>query len=473
MKVLLINPPRENELVGNNPPIIDEERGFNPPLGLLYLGGYLKARTRHEVEVIDAQVEELSYPALKARIAAARPDIAGLTAMTFTLLDVLKTAALVKEVSPEIRTVIGGVHAFLYPAETMRLPGVDFVLAGEAEETFARLVDEIAGAGKFESVPGLSWRDGSSIRQNPPPPLIADLDSLPFPDRTLTPYQKYSSVVAKRLPITTMFTSRGCPFRCSFCSRPHLGKTFRARSATNVVDEMEACARLGIKELLIYDDTFTVNRERVHGVADEILRRKLDIGWDIRARVDCVDGKLLERIKAARCERIHYGIEAGTEKILKVLNKGITLAKAKEAVALTRKTGIQTLAYFMIGAPTETRDDILRTIDFALELDADFVHITILSPFPATEIYARGLKEGLFQSDIWKAFAENPRPGFHPPYWNATLKDEELQELLKLAYRRFYTRPSYVLRKIAQVSSFREFATKAKAGLKMLKMKGR
>jgi radical SAM superfamily enzyme YgiQ (UPF0313 family) len=473
MKVLLINPPRENELVGNNPPIIDEERGFNPPLGLLYLGGYLRARSRHEVEVIDAQVEELGYPELKARIAAARPDIAGLTAMTFTLLDVLKTVALIKEVSPQILTVIGGVHAFLYPTETLRQPGVDFVLAGEAEETFARLVDEIASGKKFEAVPGLTWRDGSSIRQNPPPPLIADLDSLPFPDRTLTPYPKYSSVVAKRLPITTMFTSRGCPFRCSFCSRPHLGKTFRARSADNVVDEMEACARLGIKELLIYDDTFTVNRERVHAVADEILRRDLDIGWDIRARVDCVDARLLERIKAARCERIHFGIEAGTEKILQVLNKGITLAKAKEAVALTRKTGIQTLAYFMIGAPTETRDDILRTIDFALELDADFVHITILSPFPATEIYARGLREGLFKTDVWQAFAEHPRPGFHPPYWNATLRDEELQELLKLAYRKFYTRPSYVLRKIAQVSSFREFATKAKAGLKMLRMKSR
>ncbi len=473
MKVLLINPPRENELVGNNPPIIDEERGFNPPLGLLYLGGYLRNRTRHEVEVIDAQVEGLDYGALKARIAAARPDVAGLTAMTFTLIDVLKTVALVKEVSPEIRTVIGGVHAFLYPVETLRQRGVDFVLAGEAEETFARLVDELAGGKRFEAVPGLTYRDGASVRQNPPPSLIADLDALPFPDRTLTPYRKYSSVVAKRLPITTMFTSRGCPFRCSFCSRPHLGKSFRARSAINVVDEMEACARLGIREFLIYDDTFTVNRERVHSVADEIIRRGLDVGWDIRARVDCVDARLLERIKAARCERIHYGIEAGTEKILKVLNKGISLAQAKAAVSLTKKLGIQTLAYFMIGAPTETRDDILRTIDFALELDADFVHITILSPFPATEIYARGLKEGLFRSDVWQAFAENPRPGFHPPYWNANLSDEELQELLKLAYRKFYTRPSYVLRKIAQVSSFRELATKAKAGLKMLRMKGR
>ena len=473
MKVLLINPPRENELVGNNPPIIDEERGSNPPLGLLYLGGCLKARSRHEVEVIDAQVEELSYPALKERIAAARPDLVGVTAMTFTLLDALETVRLVKEISPEIATVIGGVHAFLFPIETAKLPGVDFVLAGEAEETFLKLIDQISSGRKFETVPGLTYRERGTVRRNPPPDLIADLDALPFPDRALTPYGKYSSVVAKRLPITTMFTSRGCPFRCSFCARPHLGKNFRARSAANVADEMEECAEMGIREFLIYDDTFTVSKERVLSIADEIVRRRLDVGWDIRARVDCVDEEMLERIKAARCERIHYGIESGTEKILKVLNKGITLEKAKKAVALTKRAGIQTLAYFMIGAPTETRDDILTTIDFALELDPDFVHITILSPFPATEIYARGRREGVFTTDVWKEFAENPRRGFHPPYWNAILSDEELQELLKLAYRKFYTRPSYILRRIAQVSSFREFATKAKAGLKMLRMKGR
>ncbi len=127
-------------------------------------------------------------------------------------------------------------------------------------------------------------------------------------------------MVAKRSPITTMFTSRGCPFHCAFCSRPHLGKGFRYRSAGNVVDEMEECLKLGIHEVLVYDDTFTVNRARAMAVCDEIIKRNLDIGWDIRARVDYVDEKLLKKLKEAHCERIHYGVEAGTDRILKVLN---------------------------------------------------------------------------------------------------------------------------------------------------------
>ena len=423
--------------------------------------------------MIDAQVEELSYPVLKERIREARPDLVGLTAMTFTLLDVLKTARLVREIDPELPVVVGGVHAFLYPVETVRLPEIDFVLSGEGEASFACLLNELAGNRRLKRVPGLTFLENGELRQNGIAPLCADLDSLPFPDRRLVPYDKYSSVMARRQPITTMFTSRGCPFRCAFCARPHLGKQFRFRSAANVVDEMEECIELGIREFLVYDDTFTVNRERAIAVCDEIIGRRLDIGWDIRARVDCVDRELLAKLKAANCERIHYGVEAGTEKILRVLNKGITLEKARETISLTGKMGIETLAYFMIGSPTETREDILRTIDFALELKPDYVHITILCPFPETAIYARGLSEGVFSRDHWRDFARQPTNGFSPPYWNEILSDEELQELLQFAYKKFYTRPSYLLRKALQVRSLRELSTKVRAGLKIFGMKKR
>ncbi len=473
MKVLLVNPPRENELTGNNPPLIDEARGFNPPLGLLYLAGYLERKTSHRVEVCDGQAEELSYPALKKRIRSSAPDLVGLTAMTFTLIDVMETARLVKEIDPEIPVAVGGVHAFLYPEETVNLPEIDYVLSGEGEESFALLLDRLEGKGNLSAVPGLTYLEDGRVRSSPSPPLCADLDALPFPARKLTPWRKYSSVMAKRQPITTMFTSRGCPFRCSFCARPHLGKRFRYRSAANVVDEMEECVEMGIREFLIYDDTFTVNRDRVLAVSEEILRRRLEIGWDIRARVDCVDREMLELMKRAGCERIHYGVEAGTEKILRVLNKGIALDQARETIALTRKIGIETLAYFMIGSPTETRSDVLETIRFALDLKPDFVHVTILCPFPGTEIYRRGLAEGVFPRDHWREFAADPRPGFSPPYWNEILSDDELQELLQLAYKKFYTRPSYILKKTFQVRSPRELKTKLKAGLKIFRMKKR
>jgi len=267
-----------------------------------------------------------------------------------------------------------------------------------------------------------------------------------------------------------MFTSRGCPFRCAFCDRPHLGKQFRARSPKNVVDEMVACVKMGIHEFLIYDDTFTVDRKRVLGVCEEIRQRKLDIGWDIRARVDTVDAALLKKLRLAGCERIHYGVEAGTEKILKVLNKGITLPQVQNAFDLTKHAGIETLAYFMIGAPTETREDIIQTIKFAERLDPDYVHITILTPFPGTQIYFDGLAQGIFAEDFWQKFAAHPTTDFVPRYWEQELSTDELITILNQAYKRFYLRPRYIWKRITRVRPLAELARKAHAGVKVLRL---
>ncbi|HOT91978.1 MAG TPA: radical SAM protein [Anaerolineae bacterium] len=472
MKVLLINPPSEQELIGNNPAIIEEERGHNPPLGLLYVAAYLEshAAQEHEVAIIDAQVEELSYAQLAERIEQYAPDIVGLTAMTFTLLDVIHTIQVVKAHAPHARVVVGGPHAHLYPEETLNLPGVDFVVVGEGEEVFHQLVQHIDHPEDLMKVHGLVFRHEGQIVKTAYAGLIQDLDSLPFPARHLTPYKKYSSLLARRNPITTMFTSRGCPFRCAFCDRPHLGKRFRARSPKNVVDEMAACVNMGIYEFLIYDDTFTVDRKRVLGICEEIQQRKLDIGWDIRARVDTVDEHLLKTLRAAGCERIHYGVEAGTEKILKVLNKGITLTQVQNVFKWTKQAGIETLAYFMIGSPTETREDILQTIRFAERLDPDYVHITILTPFPGTQIYFDGLAQGVFTEDFWQKFAANPTPDFVPRYWEQELSTDELITILNQAYKRFYLRPRYVWKRLTRVRSLRELVRKAHAGVKVLRL---
>ena len=182
-------------------------------------------------------------------------------------------------------------------------------------------------------------------------PAIKNLDDIPFPARHLVPYKKYSSLLSKGSIVTTIFTSRGCPFQCSFCDRPHLGKSFRARSAKNVVDEIEECVNMGIHDFLFYDDTFTIKRERVLEICNEIINKRLDIAWDIRTRIDVVNEEMLKHLKKAGCQGIHYGIEAGSEKILKVLQKGITIEQAKQVFDLTRKHKIPILAYFMIGNP--------------------------------------------------------------------------------------------------------------------------
>jgi len=471
MKVLLINPPRENEIIGNNPSIIEEERGVNPPLGLLYIAGYLEKYADHDISIIDSQVDKLDYSSLLSRIDSVKPDIVGITAMTMTMIDVIKTVRTIKDFDTTIKVVLGGPHVHLFPEETINLEGIDYLVLGEGEETFKDLLEAIEDRSKLREIPGLVYKDNNEIINTGIRPAIKELDSLPFPARSMVPYKKYTSLLAKREVATTIFTSRGCPFKCSFCDRPHLGKVFRSRSAQNVVDELEECVKMGIHEFLFYDDTFTVNKKRVIDICNEIVKRKLDIGWDIRARVDTINEDIIKHLKKAGCKGIHYGIEAGTEKILKVLNKGITLDHAKQVFDMTRKHNIPILAYFMIGSPGETKDDIYSSFEVMRKLNPDYVHMTILTPFPGTKIYLEGLKSGIIKRDYWKEFAKNPTPDFTPPHWGELFTRGELNNLLIEGYQKFYMRPLYILKRVLKVKSLSELKKKAAAGIKVFSMK--
>ena len=470
MKVLLINPPIKNLITTNIPKVVDLERGYNPPLGLLYLASYARKYTNHEIEVLDTIVEELNYYEIERRIREIKPDVVGVQAMSFTLIDALLCARIVKRIEKHIPIVFGGPHPTIFPQETINLKEVDYVVVGEGEVTFKELLENIDSPKRLKEVKGLVYKEKGEIIDTGSREFIENLDNIPFPARELTPYKKYYSLIAKRTPITTMFTSRGCPYRCIFCDRPQLGKKFRAQSAENVVDEMEECLRLGIKEILIYDDTFTVNRQRVLDICKEILRRSLKIGWDIRARVDNVDEEMLKRLKKAGCERIHYGVEASSQRILDILRKGITLRQVKDAFGLTKKAGISTLAYFMFGSPKETEEEIRNSIKLAKELRPDFVHFSITTPFPATDLYRLGLKEGILERNYWKEFAQNPTKNFSPRVWEENLSQEKLVALLKSAYRSFYIRPNYIIKELLKIRSLSEVKRKLKAGLGIVKL---
>ncbi|MBD3334921.1 MAG: radical SAM protein, partial [Candidatus Eisenbacteria bacterium] len=417
-----------------------------------------------------AQVEELDYSALKTAIARERPDVAGITTMTFTLIDVIKTAHIIKEIDPGIKVVLGGPHVHLYPKETLSIPAVDYLVLGEGEIPFQELLDNIDDPQRLSEITGLVFRSNGNMVNTGVRGLRDNLDEIPFPARHLTPYERYSSLMAKRNPVTTMFTSRGCPYQCIFCDRPHLGKHFRARSAQNVVDEMEQCVEMGIREFLIYDDTFTIQRKRVEEICEEILRRRLDIGWDVRARVNTVDEELARLMRRAGCERIHYGVEAGSDRMLKVLKKGITVRQAQEAFRITKRAGIATLAYFIIGSPSETAGDIEATMRLALDLDPDYCHITIMTPFPGTALYFQGLQQGVIERDVWREFAADPRPDFHPPYWEEIFSRDDLLAMIDTAYRRFYLRPRYIWKRLRRIRTWGELSRHARAGLKVFRL---
>ncbi len=455
----------------NVPSVVDEETGVYPPLGILYVAAFAEQQTSHTIEVLDCSAERVTHPDLEEEIRRRAPDLVGIQATTFTLIDCILTARAVKRVDSSIVVVIGGPHVFLYPTETLEIPEVDYVVLGEAEETFSGLLEALSSGGDFSTIPGLGYNQNGRTTINPAPPLIEDLDRLPIPARHLIPQERYSSVLAERTPITTMMTSRGCPMRCIFCDRPHLGKKFRYRSAENVVREMALCHQSGIREIFLYDDTFSVRKNRVLAVCQAIKDRNLDIHWDVRAHVNTIDEQVLNALASAGCRRIHYGIESGNPEVVETLCKGINLEHAKRVIQATRDRGITTLGYFMIGNPGETREQIEDTFHFASCVGLDFAHISITTPFPGTELYRMGLERGLYDHDYWREFARDPRPDFVPSVWDERFSREELIELMKQGYRRFYLRPRYLLRRVIHVRSWSEFQRKAKAGLRLLSWK--
>ncbi len=474
MKILLVNPPRWNELVGKNPSIIEKHRGYNPPLGLLYLASSLKKNTAHEVEVLDTQPLELNYSQLEFLLSQKNFDVVGVSAMTFTLVDAFKTVQVAKKVRPEAKSVLGGTHIHLFPEETIRLDGVDYALMGEAELSFPHFLHHLqAKKEDLKAVPGLVFKtaDGETMRNKIQP--IRDLDSIPFPQRNLLDILHYSSLLSRGSLCTTIISSRGCPFQCAFCDRPLSPVTslFRYRSAKNVVDEIQECVDLGIKDFLFYDDTFTVNRTRVLAICDEILTRRLKIRWDIRTRVDLVDEEMLKMLKKAGCLAIHYGVEAGNDRVLKLIKKGFTVKKVREVFKLTHRMDIETLAYFMIGLPSEKAGDIQETFDLARELKPDYAHFTIFSPYPGTELYNLGLEKGIIKTDVWREFARHPNSHFRIPVWEENFTRDELYSMIVKFYKKFYLRPQYLLSRMIKTKSIAELTKKAKAGISVLTMK--
>ncbi len=463
MKTVLISPPTKHMLKTTLPKYIEEERGAYPPLGLMYLASYLKERGE-DITVLDGQF--LDYSQIESALRRIKPDIVGIQALSFTLIDALYVARIVRKIDKRIIIVFGGRHPTLFPQETVNLPEVDIVVQGEGEIPFHGLVKNIHNKDALKKVKGLVFMDGKQII-NTGFATIPELDTLPFPDIDSLLLKKYKCLISKKGGFMTMITSRGCPFNCTFCDEKH--SVFRSRSAKNVVDEIETYVASGIKNIFFYDATFSINKTRAIAICDEIITRNIKVNIELRTRVDLVDDDILKKLKQAGCIRIQYGIESGSDHILKNLNKHTTVEKITAVVQKTEKYGFEILADFMIGCPGEKKEDIERTIAFACALPIDYAHFTILTPYPATELYHEGLKRGIIKTDYWRRFAEHPQEDFEPKIWEEHFKREELTELLNTAYKRFYTRPTYIAKQFLKMRSFHELKKKTKAGLILLK----
>ncbi|MCX5796302.1 MAG: radical SAM protein [Elusimicrobia bacterium] len=470
MKVLLINPSIRSKVWAGIPELCSRKIFLFPPLGLMYLQAYLHRHTSHRAEIVDALAEDLDDGRLRERIQASAPGLVGITALTHNLVDVAQTARLVKELDPRIRVCLGGPHVHSYPAEAIALPGVDFAVPGDGEAALGELLDALEGRGEVRAVKGILAKDEKGeVAATAERPETADLDSLPFPDRRSNDPSRYFTPATEGSSMTTMITARGCPQRCTFCDTyAH----YRPRSTRNIVDEIAECASMGIEEIFFLDDTFNVTARRVLDIAQEILRRGLRVKWGFKARCDQITEELLATVKSAGCTKIHYGVETGTDEGLRRLNKKLTVEQIEATFAQTKRFGIRTIGFFMLGCPHEkTRAEVERTIEFARRLAADYAVFAIFSPYPDTAAYEDGVRSGVLPKGAWEEFIRRPSPERRlPTCWEEHLSKKELAALLQRAHRRFYFRPGKIIKNLFGFHSLAELKRTIAGGLALLQI---
>lgn len=453
IKVLLINPP-------------PRKRGFEtivvPPLGLLYLAATLKNNNIF-VSILDAFALNLSWNEFENKVKEFKADIIGIGGMT-PVIDVYERA--IKLCRKYCKFLImGGPHLSAYKQSIFKeIPEIDYGIVGEAEYSFLNLIKCLRenNYDDIYKIPGVLTKDfykGDIAKVN-------NLDEIPFPARDLIPISKYHYSIGKYNPVFTMMTSRGCPYQCIFCDKTVFGSKWRARSPENVVDEIEEIIKkYKGKYIIFYDDLFTVNKKRVISICKLIIERGLKIEWKCEGRVDRVDEEMLEWMKKAGCSVIAYGIESGNQESLNYLRKNFNVEHIENAFYLTKKMGIKILAYFILGIPNENYSEALKSIDFACKLNPDYIQFSLLSPTYGTRLYSEAIQKGWYR----EIDAKDPlgkdikRAVLISPEWT----EDKLKKIIKIAYRKFYYRPSYIFSRIKQINSFGLLINTIKQGLKL------
>ena len=409
-------------------------------MGLGYLAAVAQ-KAGHGVTIIDCQAEKLTYDTFRSRIAQIPADVIGVTATTLLYKSAMQLVTIAKQVQPQAITMLGGSHGTFWDEGALNeYHSLDIIVRREGEQTFIELLDKIHSKISIDSVLGITFRKEGKIIRTPDRPFLEDLDSLPFPAHDLMPLENLKHDGKILFPLVT---SRGCVYWCDFCSTVRMfGRGYRWRSAKNVVDEMQLVHdKYGVDQVTFYDDAFSVNRERVMKICEELRVRKLDMTWDCGTRVDMVDKDLLKTMHDAGCFAVWLGVESGSEAILGAMNKSIKLDQTRTAFKTANKVGLMTIANTVIGFPGETEQTANQTIRFIKELNPDSVGFYVATPYPGTPMYEQVKQKGwLRETDFDKYDTANPT--FETPW----LSMEKLAKIRYKAYQEFYLRPGYVFK---------------------------
>ena len=368
-----------------------------PPLGLGYIAAYLKL---HSISAGIVDCTFLTQQQALDKIVASKPKIIGIQSMYSMREKSLELARLLRNHCELL--VAGGALPTTQPDAFLR--DFDVAVTGEGEQTMLELVNQFESHSALSQIKGIAFKDKRTgqVRRTPPRGLVEDLNRLPPPSRNMFDNEAYQKYYDGKFgyKTTAIMTSRGCPFECDFCSRPVFGNKFRSRSASNVADEIEEVIALGYNRIWFADDCFTLIRQRLIQICDKIIKRGLKIDWECLSRVDTLDSDTADKMKQAGCVRMFFGIESGSDSILKIMNKQITTKQAYAATQLCKKKGIKAGAFFILGYPGENDKTILETVKFASSLPLDYLSFTLPYPIPGTPLFER--LRGELISEEWE-----------------------------------------------------------------------
>ncbi len=434
MKVLLVRPH-------------SEVPAAPPPIGLAYIAGYLREYApQHRVSIYDGRVKLTPPEYIAGLVNDLQPDIVGITAFSMEAEQAHSTAKVVKAAAPDMPVALGGPYPSSDPDGAGGDDNIDFIVAGEGEITFKRLLDALEGGEGFDGVGGIHYRLNGSARFTGQGEVHSNPDEIPFPAWDMVDLDDYFHPSASKRRLTnpiqmknrgvSVFSSRGCPYGCTYCHNL-FGRKFRTRSPENIIAELKWLkSQFEVEEVEFIDDVFNLDIERAKQIMDMMIAERLNLKFSFPngLRADRMDDELIDKMKAAGCYRINYAVESGSDRIQKVMKKRLNLQRAQEVIDYTASKNISIGGFYMLGFPTETEEEMRCTVDFALKSKCHTASFFVLTPFPGTEMYqeaeAAGFDMEAFYSDYGAVSANLSQ-----------VPSERILEIRRMAFRRFYFNP--------------------------------
>lgn len=417
------------------------------PLGIMYLASYLREKFPDiECRILDLKVERMPFRSVVDRIRAFAPHMVGLSCFSNECVEMHRIAALAKAHCRDTLVLAGGPHASAYPRTVLEDPNVDYAVLGEGELTLEDLVTAVRTGGPVDHIDGLAYRKDGTVRVNPRERYIEDLDALPFPAWDLIPIRKYKNVPrgshTGSADYMSLISSRACPFKCIYCHNI-FGKRWRTRSPESFMAEIrEIHDKLGIRELEIIDDVFNCDVRRAKRIFDMILESGMKVRFTLPngLRADLGDEEFFVKARQAGATFMAFAVETASPRLQKLIQKNVNLAKAEQNISYARRQGIVCQGFFMIGFPTETREELQATIDFAVDSDLHAAHFFVVTAY-------EGTKMAEWARSLGKPVGDHTTRGFLTEEFNnlTDLSDRELDRIRRRGLRRFWLKPSRIV----------------------------